>query len=163
MALMLKKFVKTYLVAITTVLMSYANSVHADVKIEPVSQFEQQVGSLKGQVIYVDFWASWCGPCRQSFPWLNTMQSSLNKQGFTVLSVNVDAQQSFAEKFLAEFPASFPVIYDPKGKLARKFKVAGMPSSFIINREGNIVSKHVGFNADKQQAFEQEIKALLLK
>jgi len=133
------------------------------VNAEPIAEFEKKITQLKGKVVYVDFWASWCGPCRQSFPWLNAMQSKLKDKGFVVLSVNVDAQQSFADEFLTEFPANFSVIYDPKGQLARKLKVAGMPSSFLVNRQGKIVSRHVGFNAQKQVTFEQEIDTLLLE
>ena len=127
----------------------------------PVETFEQKISSLKGQVIYVDFWASWCGPCRQSFPWMNNIQQQYQDQGFTVLSVNLDVERKFADEFLSDFPANFEVIYDPEGILARKMKVSGMPNSFIVNREGKIVSRHVGFNQQKQHAFEQEITALI--
>ncbi|QOL26822.1 TlpA family protein disulfide reductase [Thalassotalea sp. LPB0316] len=128
---------------------------------EPSEQLKSRLSALEGQVVYVDFWASWCGPCRQSFPWLNVMQAQYKSRGFTVLSVNVDAKKSFALAFLEEFPASFEVIYDPKGKIARQYDLRGMPSSFIVDRTGEVVATHVGFNEQKQQQYEQEIIALL--
>jgi len=128
---------------------------------EPTLALQKRLASLKGQVIYVDFWASWCGPCRKSFPWLNEMQANYGPQGLTVLSVNVDAKKSFALEFLEEFPANFDVIYDPKGKIARSYDLRGMPSSFIVDRQGTVVATHVGFNEQKKHQYETEIKNLL--
>ena len=109
---------------------------HASQEDVTLKQFEQLVKTHKNKVIYVDFWASWCVPCKQSFPWMNEMQEKYQAQGFTVLSVNLDAQKKHADAFLAEIPATFPVFFDPKGKLTKTFKIKGMPSSFLINREG---------------------------
>jgi len=125
------------------------------------NKFEQTLTQHKGKVIYLDFWASWCGPCRKSFPWMNAMQAEYQTQSFTVLSINLDHSKDLATKFLLTNPADFPIIYDPKGKLAKKFKVRGMPSSYLINKEGEIVSAHVGFNTSKQMKYEAEIKTLL--
>ncbi len=80
-----------------------------------------------------------------------------------MLSVNLDADKRLAQQFLDEVPAQFPVIYDPKGKIARAFKLKGMPSSFIINKAGKIISSHVGFNEEKKKKYQQEIEALLAK
>lgn len=128
---------------------------------DTLSNFERQVASHKGKVIYVDFWASWCVPCRKSFPWMNDMQAKYADKNFTILSVNLDAQRNLAEEFLKETPAKFPIFYDPKGKVARAFKLKGMPSSFIINKKGEIVSSHVGFTEEKKQKYQQEILSLL--
>jgi len=128
---------------------------------DTLSDFEAQVASHKGKVIYVDFWASWCVPCRKSFPWMNEIQSKYNNKNFTVLSVNLDAQPELAAEFLQEMPAQFPIFYDPKGKVARAFKLKGMPSSFIINKAGKIVSNHVGFTEKKKKKYQQEIETLL--
>ncbi len=128
---------------------------------DKLDQFEALVASHKGQVIYVDFWASWCVPCRKSFPWMNNMQSQYGNKNFTVLSVNLDAEPALAEKFLQETPANFPIFYDAKGSVAKAFKLKGMPSSFIINKQGKIVSSHVGFTEKKQQQYQAEILSLL--
>lgn len=125
--------------------------------------FEELVASHKGKVIYLDFWASWCGPCRKSFPWMNTMQQQYQQEGLVVISVNLDNDKALAEEFLSEVPAEFTVFYDPKGKVARKFKLRGMPSSYLIDRAGKMVSAHVGFSDSKKAKYQQEIKDLLDK
>lgn len=123
--------------------------------------FDKLISSHKGKVIYLDFWASWCGPCRKSFPWMNDMQEKYLKQGLVIISVNVDNNKGLADEFLAEVPANFKVFYDPKGKVARKFKLKGMPSSYIINRSGKMVSAHVGFTESKKAKYEEELQTLI--
>ncbi|WP_286233885.1 TlpA family protein disulfide reductase [Thalassotalea sediminis] len=126
-----------------------------------LANFERQVAQLKGKVVLIDFWASWCIPCKDSFPWLNNIQSKYKAKNFTVLSVNLDADKSNATAFLKLLPATFPVFYDPKGKVAKAFKLKGMPSSILLDRDGKIVSRHVGFNDIKKQQYEKEIITLL--
>jgi len=128
---------------------------------EPIQEFEQTMERHKGKVVYVDFWASWCVPCRKSFPWMNTMQEKYQEQGLIVLSINLDAQTELAEKFLKQTPASFDIIYDAKGKLARQFKLKGMPSSYLFDRHGKLISAHNGFNGKKQKIYQQEIEQAL--
>ncbi|CCK75271.1 MAG: TlpA family protein disulfide reductase [Oleispira antarctica] len=113
------------------------------------------------QAVYIDFWASWCGPCRQSFPWLNQMNSRYAEQGLKVIAVNVDSDRDDAIEFLAEHPSNFQVIYDPKGVLAERFGIQGMPSAVLISREGEVVSQHIGFKQDRAEHYEQSIKQLL--
>jgi len=122
---------------------------------------EQSLVKHKGKVVYLDFWASWCVPCKRSFPWMNNIQAKYKDKGFTVISVNLDAEQSLAKKFLVINPATFDVIYDPKGKIAKHFKIQGMPSSMIIGRDGKIKSRHTGFFNKKIPEYQQEIEALL--
>ena len=130
---------------------------------KPISQhkLEHALAEQKGNVVYVDFWASWCVPCRKSFPWMNTIQEKYKQQGFSVISINLDANKKLAEQFLLETPASFSVIYDPKGKIAKHFKIQGMPSSMLIGRDGTIKSRHTGFFINKIPDYEQEIEELL--
>ncbi len=140
-----------------------ANGQHANQQMS-TSQIalEQTLEAHKGKVVYLDFWASWCGPCRKSFPWMNKIQAQYQAQGFSVISINLDANKSLAEKFLQERPANFPVIYDPKGKIAKHFKIQGMPSSMLIGRDGQIKSKHTGFFTKKIAQYQQEIERLLI-
>ena len=128
---------------------------------EPIIEFEQAMAQHKGKVIYVDFWASWCIPCRKSFPWMNSMQAKHQDQGFVVLSINLDAEETLSKKFLKQTPANFAIIYDAKGKLAQKFKLKGMPSSYLFDRQGKLISAHSGFNGKKQQQYEHEISQAL--
>mgnify|MGYP003389241307 CR=1 FL=1 len=129
--------------------------------LDKVKSFEQKINHHKGEVIYIDFWASWCIPCRQSFPWMNEMQAKHKSAGFKVITINLDSDKKNADDFLLDNPAKFDIVYDPQGELAKKFKLKGMPNSFIINRAGKMVSAHVGFNDIKRVAYEKEISALL--
>lgn len=114
--------------------------------------------SLRGRVVYVDFWASWCEPCRRSFPWLNTLRERYADRGFTIVAINLDKDRRAADAFLAKFPASFLVAYDPAGKTAEAYRVSAMPSSFLIGPNGTILSSHAGFDPRKSGAIEALIQ-----
>ena len=115
----------------------------------------------KGKVVYVDFWASWCGPCRESFPWMKKMQQQYGKDGLVIIAINVDQDKKLADKFLTEFKPEFSVLFDKDGKLAEDFKVSSMPSSYVLDREGKPRFKHKGFHLDKQSQYETELNSLL--
>lgn len=152
------KIIKIILLA---VILFSSNAAFAKDKQTMLAEFEQVIKAHKGKVIYLDFWASWCIPCRQSFPWMNEMQHKYAEQGLKIITVNVDADKANAAEFLADYPAKFDVIYDPKGYIARQFKLPGMPSSLLYDRQGNIVANHVGFNDAKKMKYQQSIEALL--
>lgn len=152
----LKPCVSTLL--LTIAIMLSANSINAN---DAMYEFEQTMAKNKGKVVYLDFWASWCVPCRKSFPWMNAIQAKHKEQGLVVLSVNLDAQAALAEQFLQQSPANFAIIYDAKGSLAKKFQLKGMPSSYLFNRQGKLISAHTGFNGKKQQKYQQEIENAL--
>jgi len=117
--------------------------------------------SLKGKVVYVDFWASWCTPCRQSFPWMDALVRDLGPRGLVVIAVNVDRQHAEAERFLAEFTPSFRVSFDPAGELAERFHVSALPMSFLIDRQGHQVMEHAGFHAREEADLQQRISTAL--
>ena len=117
--------------------------------------------SLRGQVVYVDFWASWCGPCRRSFPWMNEMQQKYGGKGLAIVAVNVDKKRADAEKFLAQLPATFPVVFDEAGASPGAFGVKGMPSSYLIDARGNVVFVERGFLEGSRADLEDRIKSLL--
>ncbi len=121
------------------------------------------LAQYRGKVVYLDFWASWCPPCRQSFPWMNAMQSQFGHQGLVIVAVNVNQHTQSAIKFLKQIPASFKIVYDPKGKLAEKYNLIGMPSSFLIGRDGRIYYRDMGFRDSSPQKYEAEIRTLLAK
>ena len=114
-----------------------------------------------GKVVMLDFWASWCAPCRRSFPWMNQMQEKYGQDGLVIVAVNVDREVENAAAFLQEYPANFEIIYDPDAELAKEYEVEVMPSSFIIDREGIIVDRHLGFKVKKQEEYEAMIRAAL--
>ena len=107
-----------------------------------------------GKVVVLDFWASWCVPCRRSFPWMNEMQKKYGADGLVIIGVNMDSDASEAEVFLRDYPAEFKIVYDSSGDLARQFDVIAMPSSYIIGRDGEQVARHLGFKVKKQDEYE---------
>jgi thioredoxin-like negative regulator of GroEL len=115
----------------------------------------------RGQVVIVDFWASWCKPCRQSIPWLNTMRARYGSQGLTIIGVNVDAERRDADRFLRDVPIEFENVFDPRGDLATQFKVQGMPSSYVFDRNGKLVETHLGFRDAKKAENEAALLNLL--
>lgn len=116
---------------------------------------------LRGRVIYLDFWASWCAPCRQSFPWMQEMKDTYEQQGLTVIAVNVDRDRKDAERFLADFRPSFELQFDSKGDTAEHFKVQGMPTSLVIDRHGAVRFTHIGFRPVDRALFESQLRELL--
>jgi len=116
-----------------------------------------------GKVVYLDFWASWCVPCRTSFPLLNKSYEKLKAQGFEVVAVNLDEDKAKAEKFLQEFQVGFTVLRDAKGEWADKYVVESMPTSFIIDKQGVVQHIHHGFTSSDISDLETRITALLAK
>src|SRR5210317_1938607 len=126
---------------------------------ESATQFELQ--KYEGQVVVLDFWASWCVPCRRSFPWLNAMHDKYSSQGLVVIGVNVDNDPAAATAFLKEYPADFQIHYDTDAVLARQYDIQGMPSSVVIGRDGEIVETHIGFKVKRQNEYEAVLVAAL--
>jgi thiol-disulfide isomerase/thioredoxin len=124
----------------------------------PTSTGTVKLDDLRGKVVLVDFWASWCGPCRQSFPWLSAMSERYGKNGFVVVAINLDKDREAADAFLREFTPPFTVAFDPAGKSAEAFDVKAMPSSFLINHTGRLVYSHAGFTPRDTDAIETRIK-----
>ena len=119
------------------------------------------LADLAGKVVYVDFWASWCGPCRQSFPWLKTMHERYGPKGLAIVAINLDKDRDAAEDFLRDFRPGFLVAFDPSGKTADSFRVGTMPSSFLVGRDGAILHTAAGFDAKEAPLLEQKIKEAL--
>lgn len=119
------------------------------------------VAILRGKVIYLDFWASWCAPCRRSFPWMNAMQEKYGAKGLVVIGINVDRKRADADRFLAQVPAQFAVAYDPEGNTPKTYAIKGMPSSVLIDREGRVIATHTGFRDEDREMLETEIRAVL--
>jgi len=117
---------------------------------------------LRGQVVYVDFWASWCAPCRRSFPWMNEMQQRYGGRGVTIVAINVDARRADADRFLWQYPATFAVVYDGTGATPGAYAVKAMPSSFIIDPQGRIAGVEHGFLEEHRGALEEKIRSLIV-
>ena len=120
-----------------------------------------ELEKYRGKIVLLDFWASWCEPCRQSFSWMNKMQARYGKDGFTVVAINLDESQKDAQNFLKKTPAQFDIAYDPKGRTADAYELSGMPSSFLINQKGQVIYKHRGFNGADKKILENKIRKLV--
>jgi peroxiredoxin len=114
-----------------------------------------------GQVVYLDFWASWCAPCRQSLPWMEEQRREFADRGFEVIAINVDENPRDALKFLERVPVSYPVVADHRGQLANLYNVSEMPSSFLIDRQGVVRLVHRGFNKSDAARLRQQIATLV--
>ena len=119
------------------------------------------VEKYEGNILMVDFWASWCIPCKRSFPWLNKINQTYKQSGLSVLGVNLDENREDADEFLNKVPAEFEIIFDPQGQHASYYELKAMPSSFIFDREGKLVAQHSGFKSEKIPEYEQKLKSLL--
>ena len=119
------------------------------------------IEQLRGKVVYVDFWASWCAPCRRSFPWMNEMNRKYGSQGLAIVAINVDKKRDDAMRFLSDTPADFTVAFDASGSVPHAYGVKGMPSSYLIDRTGKVAALEAGFKDRSGATLEQEIRVLL--
>lgn len=122
-----------------------------------------QLSQYKGKVVYLDFWASWCDPCKRSFPWMNELQTIYGDDGFKIIAVNLDESRKDANEFLKKMPAKFDIAFDKSGKTAEMYNLKAMPSSFLIDRNGNLVHKSLGYRAEEKKILEKKIKQLVDK
>jgi thiol-disulfide isomerase/thioredoxin len=120
-----------------------------------------QLADFKGKVLLVDFWASWCVPCKASFPALDALYQRDKDRGLEVLAINLDEQRKAADAFLAGRPHVMPVMFDPKGESAQAFMVRGMPSSVLIDRTSHIRYSHMGYSTKVLDDYQHEIELLL--
>jgi thiol-disulfide isomerase/thioredoxin len=119
------------------------------------------LAQYKGQVVMINFWASWCGPCRQEMPLLESIYKKYNKMGFTLLGVNVEPDSQAANAWLKATPVSFPILYDKESKVSKLYDVAGMPSTVIIDRNGNLRVLHRGYKPGDENEYLDSIRALI--
>jgi cytochrome c biogenesis protein CcmG, thiol:disulfide interchange protein DsbE len=118
-------------------------------------------GELVGKVVVVDFWASWCAPCKRSFPWWNEMQARYGARGLRVVAVNVDRHRADADAFLAKQTPRFTLAFDADGETPKHFQVKAMPTSVLIGTDGRVLMRHEGFKDDDRAALEAAIVSAL--
>lgn len=117
-----------------------------------------KLSDYKGKTVYLDFWASWCGPCKQSFPWMNDMQTRYGAKGLRVVGINLDQKTDDAKAFLTDTPARFDVAFDQAGKTPRTYAIKGMPTSVLIGPDGKVLMVHSGFKDEQRVDLERQIK-----
>jgi thiol-disulfide isomerase/thioredoxin len=136
-------------------------AVAPDVTFATASGGTVSIASLRGKVVLVDFWASWCGPCKVSFPAIDKLHQALAAKGLYVLAVNVDERRRDADRFLDGRPHEMGVVFDPEGKGPAAFRVSGMPSSYLLGRDGRLRFVHEGYTEKTLGDYRREIEQLL--
>jgi thiol-disulfide isomerase/thioredoxin len=117
--------------------------------------------SLKGQVVLVNFWATWCGPCRKEMPLLEQIQKKYAPLGFTMLGVNVEEDTRLMDQFLKDVPVTFPILLDPANGVSKRYDVAAMPSTVIIDRKGKVRFIHQGYQPGDESKYQDMIRQLV--
>jgi peroxiredoxin len=163
---MLTRWTKLGLLAVTTVILATTANAAGD---QPAPAFTLparggstiDLSQFKGQVVMINFWASWCGPCRQEMPLLESMYKKYKPLGFTLLGVNVEPEQKDAESFLRQTPVSFPVLFDAKSKVSGLYNVQGMPTTIFIDRKGNVRLVHQSYKPGDENLYLDQIRTLI--
>ncbi len=120
-----------------------------------------KLSELRGQVVMINFWASWCGPCRQEMPILNQLYQRYEPMGFTLLGVNVEEDSAAANKVLREIPVDFPVLYDNKNQVSETYQVRAMPSTILIDRDGKVRYLHKGYKPGYEEDYQKQVRELI--
>ena len=120
-----------------------------------------KLSEMRGDVVMINFWASWCGPCRQEMPLLEEMYKKYSDLGFVLLGVNVEEDSSKAGELLREIPVSFPILYDNTNKVTKLYKVVAMPSTVMVGRDGNMRYLHRGYLPGYEAEYVKQIKELI--
>lgn len=115
----------------------------------------------RGEVVMLNFWASWCGPCRQEMPLMDELYSQYKDLGFTILAVNVDENRDEALRFLDKVPVNYPILYDPESSVSELYEVKAMPTTVMIDRNGNARYLHYGYQPGYEDEYEQQIRELV--
>jgi thiol-disulfide isomerase/thioredoxin len=149
------------LVVVTSAWPAAAQKPAPNVTLRSADGASVQLSAYKGKVLLVDFWASWCPPCKASFPALDALYREYQSRGLEVLAVNLDEKRRDADTFLGEFPHHLTVLFDPTGASPTAFSVKGMPSSFLIDKGGVIRFTHMGYSGNVHESYRQEIAQLL--
>lgn len=148
-----------FLIVASLLLLSATTPAQADDKLALLAA--ERGADYSGKVVVVDFWASWCVPCRRSFPWMNAMLARYEDRGLVIIAVNLDNERDEAERFLADYPADFTVHFDATAEFAKQFGVEAMPSSFIFGRDGELKARHLGFKVRSQDEYEAVLVKVL--
>jgi peroxiredoxin len=122
---------------------------------------EISLASLNGQVVMINFWASWCGPCRQEFPALDEIYRKYRPMGFEMIGINVESERSDAERFLGATNVSFPILFDPDNKVSGSYGVSAMPTTFLVDRQGRLRWQHRAYKPGDEAAYIEQVRALL--
>jgi peroxiredoxin len=164
----LSRHMKAWLGMITVVVLA-TSAVSAGLKQSSAPDFTLKsnegenirLSEYRGEVVLINFWASWCGPCRQEMPVLSELHDKYHALGFTVLGVNVEADTRKARKLLQDLPVSFPVVFDSDSVVSKQYDVVAMPSTVLIDRDGNMRYLHKGYKPGLEDVYQQQVRDLV--
>lgn len=143
---------------------SYAGSLSGkapDFTLKSNSGKNLKLSEQRGDVVMINFWASWCGPCRQEMPLLDAMYKKYKKLGFTIWGVNIEPDSSSAKKLLKDIHVSFPILFDTENKVSKSYNVTAMPSTVLVDRNGNLRYLHKGYKPGYENEYRKQVKKLL--
>lgn len=138
-----------------------ANGPAANFTLKSASGENVRLSEHRGEVILINFWASWCGPCRQEMPQLEALQQKYSPLGFTVFGINVEQDRERADKILRDIPVSFPVLFDDDNTVSELYQVDAMPVTVLVDRSGNIRAVHRGYKPGYEELYEAQIRELV--
>lgn len=137
------------------------SGVAPDFTLQSRSGGQVSLSELRGNVVMINFWATWCGPCREEMPHLEALHQRYSNLGFTLLGVNVEEDSRLSDRFLAETPVSFDILFDPENGVSELYDVIAMPSTVLVDREGNMRYIHHGYKAGYENEYQSQVRSLL--
>lgn len=120
-----------------------------------------KLSEFRGQVVLINFWASWCGPCRQEMPHLDAIHKKYKSLGFTVFGVNVEQDREMADKILRDIPVTFPILFDDENTVSKLYDVDAMPVTILVDRNGEVRFMHKGYRPGYEEEYEKQVRALV--
>lgn len=132
-----------------------------DFTLKSASGENVKLSELRGQVVMINFWASWCGPCRQEMPLLDGLHERYSPMGFTLLGVNVEKDSSKAQALLRDLGVSFPILFDTENSVSEDYNVVAMPSTVIVDRDGNVRYVHHGYKPGDENVYQDVIRKVI--
>ena len=150
----------TLLLTVTIQAGSVAGPAH-DFTLQSRSGENVRLNELAGQVVLINFWASWCGPCRKEMPKLEELHQKYKDLGVTILGVNIDENPELSKKVLKDIIVTFPILYDSENMVSRQYSIEAMPASFLVDRNGTFRFRHDGYKAGYENTYDQQIKLLM--
>lgn len=145
----------------TTVAAGVAQAPAPDFTLKSAGGENLRLSELRGDVVMINFWASWCGPCRQEMPILSKLHDKYKAMGFTVLGVNVEEDSSEAKKLLKDMPVSFPVLFDNESVVSKQYDVVAMPSTVLVDRDGKMRFLHKGYKPGEEEIYLEMVRNLI--
>ena len=132
-----------------------------DFTLKSASGENLKLSEFRGEVVLINFWASWCGPCRQEMPLLDELHKRYNPMGFTVLGVNVEEDPTKAKRLLKDMGVSFPVLFDSHSEVSKRYDVIAMPSTVLVDRNGNMRYLHKGYKPGLEDVYLEQVRELV--